>query len=449
MRMHGPDYKIILCDVINPLSDQKAFLGRRQAVVLKRFELPSRPVRESVYLVQAVVPESELLSRRMPFLSGEAELLEARGLIALPAFYDMHFHWVQDDVREMPKDSLLTWLSHYTWPHEKKFQSKAYTSKKAREFSQHLLQCGTLGGGCYGSLHGHSVDAALEHFVGDFVVGNVLMAMNSPKYLSQSSHNALELVAQKSKKYGPRYALTPRFAPTTPPDVMREGAKLAKKHGSFIQSHLAETQEEIDYVLSLFHKLKGFEKVKSYTEIYAKCGILGPKTIMGHGIHLSAAELRLLKKTKTAIAHCPTSNAPVKQLGLGSGLFDWKRIHKAGVRWALASDIGGGPYLSMLDVMQSFVAQNRRAKKSASYTQALFRSTLAGADILGLARHRGNLEPGKAANFVLLESPLERKGEDAESVLAKLISRHAKDRSRYRSMVHSTFYHGHELYRAP
>ena len=64
---------------------------------------------------------------------------------------------------------------------------------------------------------------------------------------------------------------------------------------------------------------------------------------------------------------------------------------KYGVRWALASDIGGGPFLSMFDVIQSFVQQNEAAGVPASYVKALYRSTSAGADILGLGIGRGDL----------------------------------------------------------
>ena len=68
--------------------------------------------------------------------------------------------------------------------------------------------------------------------------------------------------------------------------------------------------------MDIYTGMPGFEKVKSYTEVYEKSGILGEKTIMGHGIHLSSSELSMLKKTKTAIAHCPTSNAPISKKGV-------------------------------------------------------------------------------------------------------------------------------------
>src|SRR5690606_22197023 len=136
---------------------------------------------------------------------------------------------------------------------------------------------------------------------------------------------------------------------------MADGARCFK------QTHLSETRAEIDFTLSLYReKFPEFKKVRSYTEIYEKVGMLGKRSPMGHAIHLSAAELKTLSQTKTAIVHCPTSNAPIKDLGLGSGLFDFRRTEKARVRWALGSDIGGGPFLCMLDVMRSFVEQNRR-----------------------------------------------------------------------------------------
>ena len=191
--------------------------------------------------------------------------------------------------------------------------------------------------------------------------------------------------------------------------------------------------------------MKGFEKVKSYTEIYKKCGLLGSKTIMGHGIHLSKEELSMLSRSKTSVAHCPTSNAPVKDLGLGSGLFDFRKAEKAGVRWALASDIGGGPFLSMLDVMRSFYQQNQKKKiTEATYVKALHRSTLAGADLLNLSKSRGNFLKNKRANFVVLERPRVTSKDKAEDVLKRMINR--GPREELSNLVHNTFHNGESVY---
>jgi guanine deaminase len=435
MSLARAQYKIFLADYLNPLNDKTCRWVRQGALV-------ARLGTDGQYKWCFIGKEKEALA--LYGQKTDIEVCEFPGGIIAPGFYDMHFHWVQDEVRTMPKDSLLKWLSEYTWPHEAKFKSLDFTKKKAKAFSRDLLKAGTIGGACYASIHGHSVDWALKEFKGDYIVGNVLMTMNSPKYLTQTKLQAKKLIKSKSNKFLKKYAMTPRFAPTTHPEVMKEGSKIAKTNKSFIQTHLSETKNEINYVLGLYKEHKGFEKIKSYTEIYKKCGLLGPRTIMGHGIHLSEDELSMLSKSKTAVAHCPTSNAPVKDLGLGSGLFDFKKVEKAKVRWALATDIGGGPFLSMLDVMKSFVTQNKSKKVTgATYTKALYRATQAGADLLQLSSSRGNFQRNKLAHFIILEKPSIRKEDKAEDVLKRMLR---GSRENLGELVSQTFLNGESVY---
>jgi len=394
--------KVIYCNLLNSESDTKAHYTENVAIGISGSH------------IKFIVPKKEV-----PKLPIDTETYDYSQMIALPAFFDMHFHWVQDDVREMPKDNLLDWLKNYTWPTEANFAKKKYSSDKAQSFAKKMLQLGTMGGGCFSSIHAHAVDDALKYFKGEFIVGNVLMTMNSPDYLTQTPRQALDSVKKLSAKYKERYALTPRFAPTTHPHVMNEAAMIARLNKSFTQSHLAETKEEIDYVLELFHKLPGFEKVKTYTEIYERCGILGPQTIMGHGIYLDETELKMLAKTKTHLAHCPSSNAPISQKGLGSGLFDFEKTEKAKISWALASDIGAGPHLSMIDVMNSFVVQNKKKNNGATWTKALYRSTLKGAEILQCGQTHGSLHAKKMANLIFVEKP-QAKTQDVEDLLSHI-----------------------------
>jgi guanine deaminase len=225
------------------------------------------------------------------------------------------------------------------------------------------------------------------------------------------------------------------------------GANIARKNKSFIQTHLSETKDEINFVLSIYKKIKGFEKVKTYTEIYQRSKVLGPKTIMGHGIYLNDNELKILTKTKTMICHCPTSNAPVKELGLGSGLFDFKKIEKNKIRWALGSDIGGGPYLSMFDVMRSFVEQNHKKKiKEATYVKALYRATLMGATLLGVDKETGNFKKNKQANFIFVDLKNVKENDQAEVVLKKIITSVKNDRKKFDHLVRETIYLGKTIY---
>ncbi len=433
-----PLLRFHLGTLLNPLSDLECEL-----------------VREGVLAVDARTGKihgiHDLAGARARYgkVFGGRAVIDHGSALLIPGFFDLHFHWVQDEVRVMPKASLLTWLKKYTFPTEMRFADPAYSRKRAKEFFLKLRGSGTQGGAIYSSIHETAIRSAFREVKGHFVIGNVLMNMESPPELTVGEEESLRLVRKLLKQYGTRYALTPRFAITTTPKVMKEGARLADTARAFKQTHLSETPGEIEFVLSQYRKIPGFEKVRTYTEIYQKAGMLGPRSIMGHGIHLSAAELRLLARTRTAIAHCPTSNAPVKDLGLGSGLFDFRRTEKAGVRWALGSDIGGGPFLSMFDVMESFVRQNRKADvKGATRVKALFRATLAGAAILGLDRITGNFKASKEANFMVVPvSDRVLAGRNAEEILERL---HAgvRRRSAFDTLVASSWIKGRCVSRA-
>lgn len=417
--------------IINPQSDRKCDFLPDGVLVIKGSKIKDLLSYKEAVKAYKLVKE---------------DVIEMKDSVILPGFFDMHFHWVQDDVRQMPKDSLLSWLEKYTFPTETKYASKTYADKKAKGFFPKLASVGTLGGACYSSVHEHAVDAAMKYVKGDFVIGNVLMNMNSPKKLTQSEDESLSLTKRLLKKFGRRHAFTPRFAITTTPRVMKEGSRLADKAKSFKQTHLSETPQEIEFVLSLYRKFPGFEDVKSYTEIYERTGMLGKRSLMGHGIHLSAKELKILRESETAVIHCPTSNAPLEQKGLGSGLFDFHTVEKAKVRWALGSDIGGGPFLSMFDVIRSFVDQNHeRGIKDATYVKALYRATLAGAEILDVSKRTGNLDPKKEANFIVV--PLKNGvRENAEKTLEGIVLSNARTREHYEKIVNLVTWHGQVLY---
>lgn len=452
-----PQYKIVYGAIISPVSDTKANIFPDGALLLRLNEKT-----QTEYIIEAAGEKSFVQKKLKALIKSieksnnkitTIEQIDFGRKIIIPSFFDVHFHWVQDEVSLMPKDSLLDWLSNYTWPYENKFEDKQFTSRKAEEFSKKLISVGTLGGAIYGSIHSHTVDAALEKFVGEFIVGNVLMTMNSPDYLTQTSKDAQVLISKLSKKYASKYAITPRFAPTTDPATMKKAAKLSRKYQSFIQTHLSENLREIEWVLDIYrNQFKDFKDVSSYVDIYKKANILTDKTIMAHAIYLSDEELKVLKKTKTKIAHCPTSNAPVKDLGLGSGLFDFKRIEKYKIDWALASDIGGGPYLSMLDVINSFVEQNRKKKiKEATYVKGLYRSTVAGAKLLKIGDRVGQLKKGYDANFLVLDFSVKKIGQgvsncDVEKLLEKMIRRPHSKRNEYMKIVEKVFYRGQQLH---
>ena len=114
---------------------------------------------------------------------------------------------------------------------------------------------------------------------------------------------------------------------------------------------------------------------RRYAAVYDAAGLLGQRTIMGHCIHLTADEISLLSRSRTSVAFCPYSNR-----NLRSGTMPYTRLRDAGLNIALATDVAGGPSLSMLDQ----IAQAVDAAKIPD-SEALYLATLAGAKALGLA----------------------------------------------------------------
>ncbi len=64
---------------------------------------------------------------------------------------------------------------------------------------------------------------------------------------------------------------------------MRGAARLAEAYpDTWIQTHLAENADEIAWVASLF------PEARSYLDVYERCGLLRPRAVFAHGIHLDA-----------------------------------------------------------------------------------------------------------------------------------------------------------------
>ncbi|MFZ9495234.1 MAG: amidohydrolase family protein [Burkholderiaceae bacterium] len=96
------------------------------------------------------------------------------------------------------------------------------------------------------------------------------------------------------------------------------------------------------------------------------------------------------------IAHSPTSN-----LFLGSGLFNWRLAREAGVRVAVASDVGGGTSLNLLrNLAAAYQVQALLGQRLTAWS-ALHAITLGAAQALDLDHEIGRLEPGATADITV------------------------------------------------
>jgi guanine deaminase len=190
------------------------------------------------------------------------------------------------------------------------------------------------------------------------------------------------------------YAITPRFAVTSSEAQLEAAGALARESpGVYVQTHLAENFAEIAFVK------RQFPWAKTYLDVYARYQLLGSRSIFGHCLHLEESEVAALARSHCVAAFCPTSN-----LFLGSGLFDKKRLDDAGVRIALATDVGGGTSYSMLETANEAYKVLQMNGQSWPALQAFYQMTLGNARALGLQSRIGSIEPGREADLVVLDS---------------------------------------------
>ncbi|MBL8484949.1 MAG: guanine deaminase [Rhodocyclaceae bacterium] len=330
----------------------------------------------------------------------EAPCTDHSGCLILPGLIDCHIHYPQTDVIASPGHGLLDWLERYTFPAERRFADPAHAAQAAEFFCDELLRNGTTTALVFGSVHAESVDA----FFGvarrrrlRMVAGKVLMDRNCPDYLQDTAQSAYDdskrLLAawQGVERLG--YALTPRFAITSSEAQLEAVAALAREYPDVcVHSHLAENAAEVDWVRRLF------PWSRSYLDVYEHYGLLRPRAVYAHCIHLDQTDRARMAASGAMAAFSPTSN-----LFLGSGLFDLGSALGAGMRVGIATDVGGGSSFSMLRTLAAAYAVAHLKGYVLSALRAFYLATLSGAMGLGLDHVIGNFLPGKEADFIVLD----------------------------------------------
>lgn len=325
------------------------------------------------------------------------------GRLIAPGFIDMHVHYPQLDVIGSPADGLLPWLEHYTFPAEARFADPAHAAEVARFFFDELARNGVTTALAFATSHPASVDAFFTEAQRRglrMIGGKVLQDRHSPDGVRDQTEQSLldsEALIQRWHGQGRLgYAITPRFAPSCSDAQMHGAAELARRHpDTWIQSHVAENKDEVRWVRELY------PQARSYLDVYQRFGLLRPRAVYAHCIHLDAADRLLMHETQTAAAVSPTSN-----LFLGSGFFDYAAAARHGMLHGLASDVGGGTSFSPFHTMLAayYVGREGQSKPGLSLapSQLWWQHTGGAARALGLGGVVGTLQPGSEADFVVL-----------------------------------------------
>ncbi|GJG97386.1 guanine deaminase [Cupriavidus pauculus] len=340
-----------------------------------------------------------VVGKRLP---AGTEVVHYPDSIVSAGFIDTHIHYPQTQMVAAFGEQLLEWLNKYTFIAEQQFAEIEHARRVAGVFLRELLRGGTTTAVVYCTVHLQSVDAFFEEsnrFNTRMIAGKVLMDRNAPPALLDTAESGYRdsaaLIGRWHGRGRQHYCITPRFAPTSTEAQLEVCGILRKEHpDAYVQTHLCENLDEIDWVMSLFPDRK------SYLDVYAHAGIVGDRSVYGHGIHLTEQDLALCHQTGAALAHCPTSN-----LFLGSGLFrlfDAKQSARP-VRVGLGTDIGAGTSFCQLQTLNEAYKVAAMNGTRLNAIQAYYLATRGSAEALCLQDTIGTIAPGFDADLVVLD----------------------------------------------
>lgn len=349
------------------------------------------------------------------------EITVYKNRIIVPGFIDAHIHFPQTRVIGVYGHHLLEWLNSSIFPEEEKYRDLRYALDGAKHFFDNLLANGTTTAQVFTTTSPVSTEVLFEEAIrrNMLVIGGLTgIDRSAPDAYVDTADEFYEQSKILIEKYhGVKrilYAITPRFAYGSTPKMLELAGKLKEEYPScWVNTHLAETQEETHGVLSLF------PDSPTYLEVYEKYGLVGPRFSGGHAIQLDDASFRRLSELGAAVVFCPASN-----LFLGSGLFQVGKAKDPGAKvlMAMGSDMGAGNYFSMLKVlgdaykvgmMNSTALAGTNDPRMRDIPQAernrfsayrgLYAITLGSAKALYLDDRIGNFDIGKEADFVVLD----------------------------------------------
>jgi guanine deaminase len=333
----------------------------------------------------------------------EGDVLDLRPAVLLPGFVDAHLHFPQTRIVGSASGPLLDWLERTVFPEEARFRERAYAEAVAAEFTRRLVQAGTTTSAIFSSSSAEATDAlfhALDRSGLRATAGLTLMDQNCPEALRERVDRAIpachDLIERWHGHDGGRlrFAVTPRFALSCSRALMEAAAELADREGLIVQTHVSENPAEGTATLEVH------PYADDYLGVYDAVGLLGPRTVLAHAVHLSPGEWDRVRERGARVAHCPDSN-----FFLGSGRMRVAAARARSVPLALGSDVGAGRSFDVRRAMAYAYDNALCLGDGIDPAELLHLATLGGAEALGLGDVTGSIEAGKEADFVVLAAP--------------------------------------------
>jgi 5-methylthioadenosine/S-adenosylhomocysteine deaminase len=328
--------------------------------------------------------------------------IDATGCVVLPGFVQTHIHLCQTIFRGAADDlPLLDWLKKRVWPLEAA-HSPASIRASARLGVAELIKGGTT---CALTMetvnHTEEVFRVIEETGFRATVGKCMMDKGDdvPAALHEEIENSInESLALCDAWHGKaegriRYCFAPRFALSCTGELLERVGKIAREREVIVHTHASENRNEC----ALVESETGLRNVAYLDSL----GLSGENVVLAHCVHLDASEFEKLSRTKTNVAHCPSSN-----LKLGSGIAEVMKMLEAGISVSLGAD--GAACNNRLDMFtemrtMALLQKAMHGPEAIPAGRALRIATIDGARALGLDQEIGSLETGKRADVIVVK----------------------------------------------
>jgi len=373
-----------------------------ESILIKNGTIVTMDAGNSIVRGDLLIRDGKIVETGARINTSADQTIDATGCAVLPGFVQTHIHLCQTLFRGAADDlSLIDWLKKRIWPME-----AAHTPESIRASAQlgiaEMIKGGTT---CALTMetvrHTEEVLRVVDESGFRATVGKCMMDKGDemPAALHEKSRESIDesvalIEAWDGKADGRiRCCFAPRFAVSCTKELLAEVATLARDRGVMIHTHASENTKECEMV----EQETGMRNVAYLDSL----GISGPHVLLAHCVHLDDQEMETLKRNRTNVAHCPSSN-----LKLGSGIAQVAKMLDRGISVSLGAD--GAPCNNRLDMFTemrtaALLQKALHGPEALPATRALQMATIDGARALGLENEIGSLETGKRADVIVVD----------------------------------------------